>query len=127
MIEFRTLNDDVPSIADTTDRRMRHARFLALIGTASVAVWFGVVAIVSANPSDPSAGGGLLIVALAALMYPVAGAAFCSAIALSAMALVKNPQLLTPSNLALTIVTGFGALVFGYFVFAMFFAQYLLP
>lgn len=123
-MEFRTLDEDVCSAGDTADRRMRHAHLLALIGTAAVAAWFAVVAIVRASPSDPSAGGGLLVVALAALMFPVAGAAFCSAIVLSAVALVRNLQLVTPSNLALTVITGFGALVFGYFVFAMFFGQY---
>jgi hypothetical protein len=120
MMDFKTLEEAGASAVYRADSRMQRARMLAFIGFVSVSAWFGVVAIARLTPSDPGSGAGLVLAALAALVFPAAAAAFCASTVLSTMALVTKPVLATPFNIVVTVATGVGTLVLVYLVIVIY-------
>lgn len=122
MLELIAGESTASSLADS---RMHRAGVFAAFGVSSL-VFFFLLALWLA-PTSYETGCGLGVAVLAALIFPAAAAAFVGGICLSLAAIVADAKLMTPLNLLVTVVNSAGALVFGFFLFAMFFGQVLVP
>jgi len=114
-----------PSEPDILDRRMRQARVLAMIGIASIVCLVGITALIV--PDAGGDGAGLLVVVLAGLAFPFAGVAFGAAFTLTASVLLMGRENATRMNLVVGASSAVGTIVFGFFVFALFFGKALIP
>jgi hypothetical protein len=110
---FELSGSDGNSASLRADSRMHRSYLFTCVGIASDG-FFLVIAITQATPLANSPRCGLLIGALATVVFPLAGVAFWGGTVLSVTALFANPGLLTCYNLIATVVNAIGAMIFGF-------------
>jgi hypothetical protein len=108
------------------DSAMHRASVFAGVGVACVVGFFLVVGLTRRSSIGDTPACGLFLAALATVVLPIAAAAFCGGLTLCVAAMVQRRELLSPLNVAVITINVVGAAIFGYFLFWMFFGQFLL-